>query len=58
MNKNSIFIFDDIHWSPGMLKAWNKITTNQEVTLCVDTFKFGIVFFNPDLAKEVIKLKV
>lgn len=52
IHKNSILIFDDIHWSAGMFKAWKKICKNDKVSLTIDLFQFGICFFNPDLSKE------
>lgn len=47
-HKSSIIIFDDIHWSLGMEKAWNEIITNKDVTLSIDTFHFGVVFFREE----------
>jgi len=44
----SIFIFDDIHWSLEMEEAWAQIQHDPSVTLTVDLFFVGIVFFNPD----------
>lgn len=45
---NSIFVFDDIYWSEGMQKAWKEICSNKEVTLSLDLFYFGIVFFRTE----------
>lgn len=45
---SSIFIFDDIHWSPEMEEAWTSIKANPAVTLTIDLFFIGIVFINPD----------
>lgn len=44
-NKNSIFIFDDIHWSNEMEEAWKYIQQHSSVTLTIDLFFIGIVFF-------------
>lgn len=44
----TILIFDDIYWSPGMEEAWHKIHTHPEVTLSMDFFQFGIVFFRTE----------
>lgn len=44
----SIFIFDDIHWSREMEEAWKLIQQNNSVTLTIDLFFIGIVFFSPD----------
>jgi predicted O-methyltransferase YrrM len=46
---SSIFIFDDIHWSPGMEEAWEIIREDRTVTLTIDLFFIGLVFFNPDI---------
>jgi predicted O-methyltransferase YrrM len=45
---NSIFIFDDIHWSAGMEEAWRLIQGRGEVTLTIDLFFIGVVCFNKD----------
>jgi predicted O-methyltransferase YrrM len=45
----SIFIFDDIHWSNEMEKAWEDIRQHPSVTLTIDLFFIGLVFFNTDL---------
>jgi predicted O-methyltransferase YrrM len=47
-NTNSIFIFDDIYWSEGMEKAWKEICDHPEVTLSLDLFYFGIIFFRTE----------
>ena len=48
IHKNSLIIFDDIHWSEGMDKAWNEIIRDKTVTLSIDTFHFGMVFFRKE----------
>jgi len=52
INNNSIFIFDDIHWSKGMEEAWNTICLHSKTKVCIDLFQFGIVFFKQELSKE------
>ena len=42
----SIFIMDDIHWSAGMEEAWNIIKEHPAVTLTIDLFFIGLVFFD------------
>ncbi|MFY0653984.1 MAG: class I SAM-dependent methyltransferase [Cyclobacteriaceae bacterium] len=51
-NEHTVFIFDDIHWSEGMTKAWKEIQDEIEVTLTLDLYDFGIVFFKKELEKE------
>lgn len=57
IHEESIFIFDDIHWSDGMSEAWDLIKKHPEVTTTIDLFFVGIVFFNKDLSKEDFVLR-
>ncbi|HVM88748.1 MAG TPA: class I SAM-dependent methyltransferase [Puia sp.] len=45
---SSVLIFDDIHWSSEMEDAWNIIKISEKVTLTIDLFFLGIVFFKKD----------
>ncbi len=57
-NPHSIFVFDDINWNEDMQKAWKEIYSNKEITLSLDFFYFGIVFFRKEqLNKEHFILK-
>lgn len=51
-HNDSIFIFDDIHWSKGMNRAWKKILEDPAVTVSLDLFRIGIVFFRKESQKE------
>jgi predicted O-methyltransferase YrrM len=46
---STILIFDDIHWSAEMEEAWETIKLHPQVTLTIDLFFIGVVFFNPDI---------
>lgn len=46
-NAHSILIFDDIHWSAEMEDAWEIIRLHPSVTLSIDIFFIGLVFFDP-----------
>ena len=48
----SVFVFDDIHWSTEMEEAWSEIKNHPEVTVTLDLFFIGIVFFRKEQAKE------
>ena len=41
-----ILIFDDIYWSKGMMQAWEEIKQHPDVTLSIDIYYFGLIFFN------------
>ena len=49
---NSIIVIDDIYWSEEMTSAWHKIMAHSDVTLSVDLFDIGIVFFRKELSKQ------
>ncbi len=52
VNNNSIFIFDDIHWSKEMHQAWNEIIQHPSITISIDIFRMGIVFFRKESKKQ------
>jgi predicted O-methyltransferase YrrM len=54
---SSVLVMDDIHWSPGMEKAWNEIIKHPKVTATIDIFEMGIVFFDNNLSQETFSLK-
>lgn len=45
---DSVFIFDDIHWSKEMEEAWETIKEHPKVTITIDTFFWGYVFFRTE----------
>ncbi len=45
---DSVFIFDDIHWSKEMEEAWEIIKKHPKVTITIDTFFWGYVFFRTE----------
>lgn len=51
-NKNSIVVFDDIHWSSEMEAAWETIKNNAAVTSSIDLFFIGIVFFRKEFKQK------
>ncbi len=52
IHPHSILIFDDIHWSKGMQQAWQEICDHPSVTLSIDLFFVGLVFFRPDFHQK------
>ena len=57
-HNNSVLIFDDIYWSKGMTKAWEEIKHHPKVTVTVDLFYIGLVYFRTQQAEEHFKLRV
>ncbi len=54
---DSIFIIDDIRWSNGMKKAWEAIKKHPGVTVSIDLFSLGIVFFRKESSRQDFLLK-
>lgn len=52
ITNDSVWIFDDIHWSKDMEDAWEIIKNHPQVTVTIDTFQWGIVFFRKEQKKE------
>jgi len=57
VTENTLLIFDDIYWSQGMKEAWTEIKNHPDVTVTVDLFWIGLVYFKKGQAKEHFKLK-
>ena len=47
-HENSILIFDDIYWTSDMTKAWEEIKTIPAVTVSIDLYKVGLIFFRKE----------
>lgn len=50
--EESVFVFDDIHWSNEMHKAWQFIRNHKEVMISIDLFYVGLVFFRKNQPKQ------
>jgi predicted O-methyltransferase YrrM len=48
VHEHSVLIFDDVHWSAEMEAAWNEIKEHEAVTLSIDLFFIGLVFFRKE----------
>lgn len=47
-HSNTILVFDDIHWSEEMEKAWGEIKSHPSVKYTIDIFFLGFVFFREE----------
>jgi predicted O-methyltransferase YrrM len=56
-NNDSVFIFDDIHWSDEMEETWEEIKKHPKVTVTIDLFFLGLVFFRKEQSKEDFKIR-
>lgn len=52
VTNETVWIFDDIHWSAEMEEAWEIIKKHPKVKVTIDTFQWGLVFFRYEQEKE------
>ena len=57
-HNETVFVFDDIYWSQGMTEAWQYIKAHPAVTVTVDCFYLGFVFFRKEQAKEHFRIRM
>ncbi|MDP4210677.1 MAG: hypothetical protein Q8928_17855 [Bacteroidota bacterium] len=53
---SSVIIFDNICANEGVWKAWQEICSSEQVSVSLDLFTIGIVFFNEKLKKQHFRL--
>lgn len=58
ITNETVWIFDDIHWSKNMEEAWKIIKNHPKVTVTIDTFQWGIVFFRTEQVKEHFVIRI
>ncbi|SDW72687.1 Methyltransferase domain-containing protein [Lutibacter oricola] len=58
ITNDSIFIFDDINWSKEMLETWEEIKKHPTVTVTINTYFWGIVFFRKEQKKQHFTIRV
>jgi predicted O-methyltransferase YrrM len=58
ITNETVWIFDDIHWSSDMEEAWEMIKKHPKVTVTIDTFQWGLVFFRYEQNKQDFIIRV
>ncbi|HVW95603.1 MAG TPA: class I SAM-dependent methyltransferase [Mucilaginibacter sp.] len=58
VHEGTLLIFDDIYWSEGMKEAWAQIKKHPQVTVTIDLFWIGLVFFRAGQVKEDFLIKL
>ncbi len=58
ITNDSIFIFDDIYWSKEMTEAWETIKNHPKVTVTIDSYWCGFVFFRKEQEKEHFTIRL
>ena len=54
----TVFVIDDIHWSPGMEEAWEEMKQDPKVTASLDCYFMGFLFLNPELSREHFHMRL
>lgn len=57
VHQDTLLIFDDIYWSEGMKEAWAAIKAHPQVTVTVDLFWIGLVYFRKGQKKEDFRVR-
>lgn len=58
IHNNSVFIFDDIYWSEEMQETWNEIKQHPKVTVTINMYFWGMVFFRLEQAKQHFTIRI
>lgn len=58
ITNESVWIFDDIHWSAEMELTWKIIKEHPKVTVTIDNFQWGMVFFRNEQVKEHFVIRI
>lgn len=58
ITNETVWIFDDIHWSPEMEEVWEIIQKHPKVTVTIDTFQWGLIFFRREQPKEHFVIRI
>lgn len=54
---DTFIIFDDIRWSEGMERVWNNICKDECVSISIDLFNCGLIFFRKGVVKQHFNLR-
>ena len=57
LSDSACIVFDDIYWSAEMGRAWKEIKEDPRVTVSIDVFGLGFVFFRKESRKENFVLR-
>lgn len=57
LHNDSVFVIDDIHSSPGMEEAWEELIRRKDVTISLDFYHWGWLFFRKESSKEHFRLR-
>lgn len=56
-DNETVIVIDDIYYSNEMEEAWNEIKLNEKVSVTVDIFRMGIVFFRKGTSRQTYTIR-
>jgi predicted O-methyltransferase YrrM len=57
VSPDTVFVIGDINWSAEMNEAWKIISGDSRVSLSIDMFYCGLVFFRKGMARQYFQLR-
>lgn len=58
IHNNSVCLFKNIHIDKESDQVWEQIKKHEKVTVTIDTFKWGLVFFRKEQEKEHFIIRI
>jgi hypothetical protein len=58
VSNDSVCVFNGIHHSKASKEAWKSIRNNSAVSVSIDTFTFGFVFFRKEQPKQHFYIRI
>lgn len=58
IHNDSLLLLDDIYWSKEMTEAWEQIKAHPKVTVTIDSYEWGWVFFRKEQRKQHFTLRM
>ena len=53
-----LIILDDLYWSKGMTSAWQEICADPRVSVSIDGFSLGFLFFRGGIEKQHFRIRL
>lgn len=57
-DERTLLVFDDIHWSAGMDRAWQRIYTSDRIALSVEVREIGICLMGAKQRSNPVRIKL
>ena len=58
LHADSLLVLDDLYWSKGMTQAWKEICQSENISISIDTFELGFLFFRTGIEKQHFRIRL